>query len=162
MEDDGVTFTEADEFRDNNAEKLDFRFILMEHLRKVLTLSCNEWKGGYNLVDSRGKQTYIPDTRAEYWNAVDALADLCLPHFDKKTKEKFNEINQKEKELFNLWHKRKEYNGLVMPIPIFDGAEEKYKDQKLIYKRKLFQLINLFLKQSDYFKAKYIIDDIGD
>ncbi len=147
----------AEEQTSFGEEKLDFRFIVMEHLRRIIKLSSVEWKGGYEVTNPRtGIETYIPDTRAEYWNAINALSDIMNPHLDNKIIEEEEKLNKEEKELFNEWHTRTK-EGL--PIPKYNDADEKYKDKKVILKRKLFRLLCKFLKKKGYFKVKEITDE---
>lgn len=141
----------------NYNKEITFEGIVFNHLNKILKLASVEWKGGYYTQDHRGNTIYNPDTRAMYWNAINALADLCLPHFDGEMEKAENDHVEEEKKLFKIWHKRSE-EGL--PIPIIEGSEEKFKDERVIIKRKLFRELSKFLKRKNYFKEKPIEDII--
>lgn len=139
-------------------KEITFELIVYNHLNKILSLASVEWKGGYTTVDKRGNEMYVPDTRAQYWNAVNALSDICLPHFDEEMTKAENKHISEEKKLFEDWY-RKNQQGI--PIPRFgEQYEEKFKDGKLILKRSLFRELSKFLKRKNYFKPGEIIDRV--
>lgn len=156
MAEDKVVYQDAEQ-QISQDEKITFQGIVLNHLNKILELSREEWRGGYISTSARGIEVYNPDTRARYWNAVNSLSDLLYPHYDETMKKAEKDLEEEEKKLFLRWHKRNEQG---IPIPIFgEGFEEKFKDMKIILKRRLFRSLCEFLKRKDYFKG-IVMEDI--
>jgi hypothetical protein len=72
-------------------EDITIRGIALNHVKKILSLSCDEFTGGYyNTVTEfhNGlkyvKKVYVPDARAKYYQAIDNLYYLLDPFFDSK------------------------------------------------------------------------------
>ena len=93
----------------SNKEKLSFREIVLSHLKKILELSTNEFRGGWNkpiLHGNRVDYEYISDTRKCYTQAVDSLSDVLLPHFDNAMQEK-NEYLEEREDKIEKWYRDK-------------------------------------------------------
>ena len=76
-----------------NSDKLEFRQIVLGHLKKILELSCIEFHGGYYRAVSNGQSTtqeYVPDSRKGYTQGVENLAIVLLPYFDKTMQGDYN------------------------------------------------------------------------
>lgn len=149
-----------------------FRIILMQHLKRILQLASNEFRGGYwteKIVLSSGgvqqkERVYIPDTREEYGNAVEALHDLLLPYFcdgiDEEDKN-LQSISQTITE--DIEKKRKDFinsvGGNVREVLSEDYYKsdsdkrtlEGYKYARLSLHRKLFQNLSIYMKRKGYF-----------
>lgn len=137
-------------------ETLSIRFLALEHLRRILNLASNEWRGGIYERTAQGAEKYLPDTRAEYWNAVNAFQDILLPRMKKEEKAKIANFTVKDKELFNKWFQR--HPETHIPIPRFEDGIEKYKDERVILKRELFQELMKILHRLNYLGVKEIMD----
>lgn len=86
--------------------KLTFEEIVMRHLREICSLSCDEFRGGYTNKQiialpggmSTRNETYIPDARARYGQAIETLYDLIFSFFDKQMEKEDEELTKKESE----------------------------------------------------------------
>lgn len=132
-------------------QKLSFREIVLGHLKKILELSCNEFRGGfYTTTHSRGtsSEEYVPDSRKQYIQAIESLHDVLIPHFDKemgeKSKEHNEEVKEKLKEAKESFNKMDEYKQ-----PQWGNY---WSAIKIDFVRGLFQELNYLLKRIDYLK----------
>jgi hypothetical protein len=84
-------FEDAETYNPNfMKDKITFRDIVLQHLRKISQFASVEFRGGYweekevplGNMQTLTQRTYIPDTREVYSNAVECLADLIAPYFD--------------------------------------------------------------------------------
>ena len=86
--------------------KLTFEEIVMRHLREICSLSCDEFRGGYTnkqIISLPGgvstrNETYVPDARARYGQAIETLYDLIYSFFDKEMEDKDKKLEEEEKE----------------------------------------------------------------
>jgi len=84
--------------------KLTFEEIVMRHLRQICSLSCDEFRGGYvnkQIIALPGgmstrNETYIPDARSRYNQAVDSLYDLIYSFFDKIMNDEDKQLKKDE------------------------------------------------------------------
>lgn len=130
-------------------EKIEFRDIVLEHLKKILELTRLEFRGGYIQKKNVGgivEETYIPDTRKQYIQAIESLSDILLGFFDKTMNDKNKDLNEKMKEQLKKFKDSKKEIGSV--------EHNEYMIEKLILSRSLFQELNLLLHRKDYLKAK--------
>ncbi len=134
----------------NKKERTSFRDIVLQHLKRILELSTLEFKGGYNHNVVRGNISeivYVPDTRKCYIQAIESLADVLIPHYDKimeADNKKYGEDDVKLlKELEEAKEKIKDRRGYV----------PQYIKRKLPLARKLFQQLNRLLKRIEYLKS---------
>lgn len=120
--------------------------IVFNHVLKISNLCTKEfckayWQekpvataGGVFITKIRHE-----DTRDAYINAVDFLHDLLLPKFD----------TDAEKEIYNI---QKELDGKNK-----EGMDEDYwKDEKLVYRRKIFRELSKLLKRLNYLESRAI------
>ena len=141
-------------------DKVSFKIILLNHLRKILTLSCVEYRGGFFEQRLKGQyfeKYYIQDSRSVYNNSVDSLYDILYAHFDKIMLKEDEEIQKVIKKLGEKYMKEetKEVKGKIIIIKM-DENTYRHELQKL--KRKLFRSLNCFLKRMDYFKGNIFED----
>ena len=76
-----------------NKEQVSFREIVLSHEKKILELSCSEFRGGFfNTVFHGGIPTkiYVPDARRVFIQAVEAFASILLPHFDEQAQSHYD------------------------------------------------------------------------
>lgn len=152
-----VRFIDAEGYSGGGQDKISFREIVLQHLRRILSLTAVEFAGGYYQENTQltrsglaiKEKRYIPDSREVYGNAVDGLFDILFPHFDKimkKDMEEFKTFKQKETERL-----QKE----------FGNKREVYKTQLIKnIKRKKFRLLNSFLYRTRYLEAQVFEDTI--
>lgn len=128
---------------------LSFRSIALNQLQRILTLGSKEFHGGYweektNMVGGLRyvDKKYIPDSRMEYVNAINALYDLTLPHFDDKMIKEAGVIEQKR----------------VSDLAIYNLKDKTSSDKRNIaevkIQRELFQALSKFMKRQNYFLAE--------
>lgn len=147
QQDDEVQFIDAEQYSGRVDEKLTFRMIVLEHLRRMGKLSSVEFRGGgYEVreIVSPGYtnyvKTWIADTREEYSNAVDYLSDILCPYYDDEMRKADEELEAEREKL---------YDDCNQDPKNFD--KQNYRDEKRYIKRKLFRALNRFL-----FRAKYL------
>lgn len=139
-------------------DKLEFRQIVLVHIKRILDISSHE------LRDTTITKTFAnhsetiehEDTRFSYIQAVENLAYILVPYFDKKIKTIYyisikiiNDYGFKIKEKFNkeLEELKKEYNQAQIP-------DYFVVEMRLRYAKKLFRELNLLLKRNDYLKSQ--------
>ena len=147
-----------------NADKLEFRQIVLGHIKKILELSSHELRDTTYII-SHGNFSdtkYQEDTRVSYIQAIENLSFVLMPYFDKEMQEV--------------------YEGCVAVINAYDfQIESTYKDEiKLILKelgkesinvkpycldkkiecaKALFVALNMLLKRNDYLKSAVYGED---
>lgn len=157
-----VHYIDAESYHGGQEEKITYNFIILEHIRRITKLSANEWRGGFEQEKVKGniiETVYVPDTRAQYWNAVDALADMLSHDFDKEMKKKEDDIEKEIKEALPSFARVNKSPPVIQFID--DSANEAYSTFKVGKKRKLFRALCQFLLRNGYFEAKAIHDEIG-
>lgn len=148
-----------------NQEKIEFKQIVLQHLKKILELSSIEFHGGYNKTIQGNNSTsyeYVPDTRKGYIQAIENFAMVLLPHFDNEMKDFYKARKERENQLIKELEGEKV--GLVW---VFNGKEisgikvsKIYDRSRLELAEELFEQLNLLLKRIDYLnKAVYSEDE---
>jgi len=134
-----------------NQEGLTFSMIVHMHMNRIVKKASNELRGGYEditIKEVAGQAyrfaRYVPDTREEYSNAVDALADLTFSYFDQEIKDEEikleEELKTSKKDCMVKNYKGKE-----------ELDEDEYRELKFKSKRKLFRALCSFIKRQNYF-----------
>lgn len=148
MSDEELIFVDGSEQTDFS-KGISFKEIVMSHLSKISNICTKEFKEGYwqkRPVNTGGGVSYVEiyheDTREAYINSVDFLHDLLLPKFDKEMEMAMVEINQDI-----------ENNKINSKINI-----DLFKENRLLYRRKIFQQLSLLLKRKKYLETGAIID----
>lgn len=124
-----------------NKQEVSFRSIPMETLKSVRSLASVEMRGGYDterVVGNVVVETYIPDSREIYCNAIDYLSDILFPHFDQQMFKAEQDIDAEIKKL-------EERSSKDNKVDVRAG--------KVLLKRKLFRHLNSFLFRKNYFVA---------
>ncbi len=144
-----------------NKNEVSFRSIVLGHIQRIALLASKEWRGGYwqerTIVTSGGfssaEPIYVPDSREEYSNAVDYLADLLFPHFDSEVRDAETSLNEELEEVKEQLRKQ---------VKNTDDALERFKeilhDEKVKIKRKLFRHLCSFLYRRKYLELGVIED----
>lgn len=123
--------------------------IILRHIRKISDLTCQELTPGYwqrTPVKVGGgvimSESYHPDLRESYINAVDFLLDVIMPNVieeeDKDFKLVLVKLDEAQKKSFELFS-----NG--------EGNQDGWTREKLKLRRKLFSEIMLFLSRINFF-----------
>ena len=140
-------FVDAEQYS-GGEEKTSFREIVLQHVKRITVISSKELRGGYNETKVTGNLShsiYVPDSREEYGNAVNCLADLLLPHFDKKMRiaeSRTDKDFEKERSSLVKEFKEKETN--------YSDTKQRVSVAKLNSRRKLFRALMKFLHRKKY------------
>ncbi len=138
-----------------NKEQLSFREITLGHLKKILELSCSEFRGGYHkIIHHQGGSTkeYVPDGRRVYIQAVENFAMILFPHFDNIMEKEFIVYGKKSDELRKIVEKQVEEIELNKNHSKNELIKWNVIEKKLVHAHILFKQLNLLLKRVDYLK----------
>lgn len=138
-------FVDTESHFGKSKEPLTFQLIVLKHLDNISKLASREMRGGFwqkkAIPMASGiltSEEYVPDSRAEYCQAIFHLHDLLMPFFDMQMKKAADEINH-----------------------ILDELTD--PDLKLKKTRTLFQNLSLFMNRNGYLQSKDItLDDVPD
>jgi len=137
------------EYFSNKSDAITHTSIVHDLLKKItVELSTKEFKGGYKqpvFINGITQMEYVPDSRAEYIQSVEALADIILPQFDKQMEEEYEEYEDELEKLEDTIRDKEVIMG--------DANHSKFTKEKLKLVRALFQRLNLLLKRINYLKA---------
>lgn len=171
MEED-IKYIDAENYQGGSSDKISFRLIALNYLRKIGILSAVEFRGGFYLThitkSGEEKELYVPDTRDTYCNAVEYFYTILYPHFDDKMKkkgiafEKLIEDNAKD-----FMEKSSVDETIILGSSFYTETKDKifleeYKNKKLSLFIKLFRYINSFLKRTYYMEGASFEDDTED
>ena len=137
-------------------QKLEFKDLVLQHLKRILEITTLEFRGGYYkevVVGNVLTKEYVPDTRKQYIQSVESFSDILLPHFDNEIDKSYKEISKQLKTLATNIAKKKELD---------DQSIRDYTLKKLELCRKLFRELNLLLKRKDYLKGAIYTEDEYD
>jgi len=138
-----------------NKDKGSFKEILHGHLKKILDITTNEFRGGYYRTSVQNNTTveeYIPDSRKCYIQAIESFSDVLLPYFDKEMNEAYNAMAD-DLELSRQGLLQLDLNSDERQLLIINRLE---------LMRRLFQQLNLLLKRVDYLKVAIYEETEGD
>lgn len=161
---DNIQFEDAESYSPNMLkDRLTFRDILLSHLKKITGFASVEFIGGYweqkphpNPSSNATINVYVPDTREVYSNAVECLADLLAPYFDKEMKENESHYEEAKKDSFLALAKNSN-NGRGY---VFADVEDRvaFRDIKRQAAQKLFRALCSFLYRKKYLELGSIED----
>jgi hypothetical protein len=138
-------FIDADRYQGGGNNDLSFRFIVLEHLRKILYLASTEFHGGYwkeeRVNNYFSNKTYVPATHEAYSNAIDGFADILHVHLDKSHLEVL-ETDEKEE------------NKLREQLVSGDLSELQYCVRRARIKRKTFRALCDWLGKNGYLESE--------
>jgi hypothetical protein len=177
MSEENVKFIDAESYQGKGEEKLTFRMIVLEHLKKIGTYASVEFRGGYwedrSFVVAGGGavntfRTYVPDTRETYSNSVEYLYDLLYPHFDDEMKKAGDKAKKKIDEAYKD-------NTIIVEKEREDKTREEEKEYDRVFRnlknrqsfrffrreinRELFRDLSCFLHRQKYMEGKSFIDE---
>lgn len=146
---------ESNKFEGN--EKLEFRQIVLGHIKKILEISSHELRNmTYTVFHGNHDETkYEEDTRISYVQAIENLAYILIPYFD----DDMNKIYIKSTKIINSYDFQiqkifeqeikeicKELGKDSLRLPLY------CIDKKIESAKKLFVELNRLLKRVDYLK----------
>lgn len=167
---DEVKYIDAESYYASSDDKITFRTIVLEYLRKIGQLCTVEFRGGYYSIatfkEGGEKEIYVPDTREILCNAIFFFHTLLYPHYKKdtiKVSDKFDSDYDKLRQEF--MEKTDMDEEVILGEAYYGNKEEKlqleqYKQKKVVLFLKLFRDINAFLKDNDYMASKSFEEDV--
>jgi len=127
--------------------------LIIRHLGKISELCCKEFTPSFwskkpvKVGDGVAiVETYHPDTRLAYCNAVDYLHDIMAVYSDKPFLEKLKSINDLQDIQFKKFKEEK-------------GSQDSWIWTKLEFKRKLFGQLILLIDRAKLFSATLNMSD---
>jgi hypothetical protein len=147
----------------HNAEKLEFRQIVLKHIQKILEISCKELR---NMTYTTHHEHYSTtteqeDTRHSYIQAIENLAYILIPYFDEKITGVYDEcidvINGLDYEVCEYC--KDEYDRICKELNKESLGARFVMEMKLRYAKKMFVALNLLLKRNDYLKSAVYGED---
>jgi hypothetical protein len=164
MKDDNIQFIDAESYQGKIDDKITFKLIILEYLRKIGGYASVEFKGGYWEERPNPKtdanypiKIYIEDTREIYSNAVEFLYDLLYPHFDNEMKQISIQIEAELKQIYNDTTINKEDNEREF---LNINNRITFRTKRRDINRKLFRELSCFLRRTNYMESKVSADTI--
>ena len=144
-------------------DKLDFQQIVLSHIKRILDLSTHELRSGTQVVNSGTaiQTTFQEDTRYSYIQAIENLAYVLIPYFDKEVKEIYTpcikimngfgyEVKGSLKEV---------YDKVCKDTGKEDLGKAFILEMRLKYAKKLFIGLNELLHRNNYLKSSVFGED---
>jgi hypothetical protein len=144
-------------------DKLEFRQIVLKHIQKILEISSKELRdmtyttnhGNYSTT------TEQEDTRHSYIQAIENLAYILIPYFDKQMQKVYDEcievISGFDYEVCEYC--KDEYDRICKELNKENLGARFVMEMKLRYAKKMFVALNLLLKRNDYLKSAVYGED---
>ena len=123
-------------------DKLEFRQIVLSHIRNILNLSLRSNRDGEKL--------------SLYFNSIEALADVLIPFYDEQMSK---EIEQFENTLIIIQKENNEKLRGLSPHDYHCGYEGIHYAKKKSAYRNIFRKLNILLKRNDYLKSSVYGED---
>ena len=145
-------------------EKIEFRQIVLGHIKRILELSSHELRDTTYII-SHGNFSdtkYQEDTRVSYIQAIENLSFVLMPYFDKEMQEVYEEcvgiINAYD---FQIETAYKEEIKLILKELGKESINVKpyCLDKKIECANALFVGLNMLLKINDYLKIAVYGED---
>lgn len=96
MNNENSIYDDGDTFSLGSKEKITFRDIILKHLAEIAKHSFVEFRGGFwqHKRDRAGGMslTYVQDSGEAFSNAIDCMALMLYPHFDKPMTASYEEL----------------------------------------------------------------------
>ncbi len=147
----------------DTSDKLEFRQIVLGHIKKILEISSRELRDdSQEVIHSNFTMTSIKeDTRISYLQAIENLAYILIPHFDKDIKKIYDEeikiITGFDYEIKKLL--KKEYEEIKKETKETELGDRFIIEMKIKSAKKLFVGLNLLLKRNQYLKSSIFGED---
>jgi len=138
------------------SNKLEFRQLVLQHIKRILDISCHELRDNTYVVSysNHAETKHLEDTRISYIQSIENLAFVLLPHFDKTMKEFYEKgikvLGSTSKELTTNFPKK--YKTF---IDIYgEGYSKEFSTWfKMKIAKQMFAELNLLLHRNDYLKS---------
>jgi hypothetical protein len=150
----------------NRNETLEFREIILTHLKRILEISSHELRNTSREVVTSNSVLKIEeeDTRLSYVQAVENLSYVLVGHFDDEIKKVYKEyisiitgfdyeVMSKLKEIYDETCKQTGREVIIKGFVL---------EMKIRYAKKLFCELNLLLKRVDYLSSAVYGEDSSD
>lgn len=141
------------------SEKLEFRQIVLLHIKKILEISNSEMRDK-TIIRNQGNFTETinnEDTRESYTQSIENLAYILMPYFDDEVKEVYNEcieiVNGLHFEVVKILKKTLDRFCEDLKKSREEIEHDFVIAMKVRYAKKLFIALNLLLKRNDYLKT---------
>lgn len=146
-------------------EKLEFRQIVLTHLKRILEISSHELRDTTTHTTHANYTETIAheDTRYSYIQAVENLAYILMPYFDKHIQEKFSQclaVMNGYGYQIKTWFEE-ELNQIKKDTGLSE-VEGYAIIKKLEYAKILFIELNKLLKRNDYLKSAIYGEGSGE
>ena len=147
-------------------DKLEFRQIVLGHIKRILELSSHELRDSTRSVNTGTSTQTIEqeDTRIAYIQSIENLAYVLVPYFDDKIEKSYNECIKiiiafkfEVKEILE-----KEYKSICEKVGKENLDNDFVVEMKLRYAKQLFYELNLLLKRCDYLKSAIFGEDTSE
>jgi len=133
-----------DNFTQNN-DKIEFRVIVLTHIKNILNLSLRTNIDGQNL------NVYI--------SSINVLADVLISYYDETMTEKYEDIENK---VFALKKENSIQEKKLTPLDYSNDYEGVYRATMRRLYRELFRELSLLMKRVDYLKTTIYGDNDND
>lgn len=147
-------------------DKLDFKQIVLSHLKRILEISSKELRDTTRRIESLNHTQTVEqeDTRLSYIQSIENLSYVLIPYFDDQIQEVYDKcikiINAFSYEIKTLL--KKTYDKVSAEVGKEDLGNSFVLEMKLKYAKKLFIALNLLLKRNDYLKGSLYGEDTGE
>ena len=144
-------------------DKLEFRQIVLEHIKRILEISSSELR---NKTVVKTHENYTEtivneDTRKSYIQAIENLAYILIPYFDDKVKSIYDKaikvMDGLDYEVYDYC--KEEYEEICKKLGKKELGHSFVIEMQLRYAKKLFIALNLLLNQNDYLKGAVYGED---
>jgi len=165
------------QFYGNREDKIEFRDIVFKAKQKVLDILSKELRLYKKVIPMTHRNDLVieeEDTRESFVQAVQGLAIILRPYFDKQMSEAYGDFDELvDMYFFEFFEQYKEYIKKTLSSHKERAEDSEYLTNNRvslmhqIYKvkraKQIFKELNLLLKRVDYLKsAVYGEDDITD
>ena len=123
-------------------DKIEFRQIVLSHIRNILNLSLRSNQDGEKL--------------SLYFNSIEVLADVLIPFYDEQMNDEFEQFEDELRK--NNIENNKKINELT-PHDYSCGYERKHHTKMKSAYRNIFRKLNILLKRNDYLKSSVYGED---
>lgn len=139
-----------------------FKELVLGHLKKILTLTCVEWRGGY-FSEHRDPKTgivreiYYPDTREIFASALTSLIVMLKPKFDTKTESQYQMFLENYETIKQHFMKSSSVSeSIILGSGFYDVDSDKlkleeYKQRKLQLHMDFFMVLSELCDHLNYF-----------
>ena len=156
---------ESDKYFGN--DKLEFRQIVLGHIKRILEISSHELHDSTQHVN-HGSHTDIivkEDTRKSYYQAIENLAYVLVPYFDKEMEEVYWKCEEVltgfDLDIIEKFKKR--YARISEKLGDGRNIDRDFVlSMRIKYAKKLFVELNLLLRRVDYLKSAIYGEDSGE